>query len=1271
MWGYIAVLVIAVVAAIALRPKPQNAKPASIDDIDVPTAEEGREIPVVFGSRELKSTNCAWYGDFKSKAIKEGGGLFSSSQTVGYKYYLGMHSVLCHGPIDGIMRIDVGSKVAYKPFVFNPIPLSIDKPNLFGGKKREGGIGGTIDLMFGETDQVRNIYLQSQLGDEIPAYRGVASVVYNQFYMGNSPYLKTWNFKVQRIYNAQNGVEQWYAEKAGIGSISGENIALYFGLDYSNSMLDPIEFLGQSKISQLREALETALTFVKQLIAGGSIQNISISAKLFEDVGSITRNNCSVSDVQDIIDFFNNTSTQLSVTSFANALENAPSFFAANPGYTPIMILVSDAVDGSGQADIDQAIEYRDQTVNNLTYGIQLGETFNPADLQQISKDATVPVITSSNSGYIAGLITQFISGHLDMNPAHIIRECLINNDWGMGYLEADINDTSFVESADLFFDEGLGMSLLWTSQVSINEFVSEVLRHVDAILRVNIETGLFELIPVRGGYDEGLLLHLDESSISKIDGLKQTQFGELTSSITVNYWNHEANATGSVTVQDTALSQTQRDPINTTQTYDGFTNFKNASYAAARDLKALSVPLWAGTIFADLTADGLQVGDVFLLSWPVANIQSLPVRVSNVDYGDGVSNRIKIKFTQDVFSTPLQQLMTKPSDGWTPPDTTALAVDARRIEESSYRELVFQLGQASANSVLSNSNDFGSLSMSAAKPSETAIESISLYDKGFGNIEGPIVDFSPSATLAEDVARNQTVVAIENAEDLEDIVIGSFATINGEFVRIDAISSSEMTIGRGLFDTPPIEHLSGDFVLFEQNLTEYVDDSFSDSDSVDVTLLTNTSSETLDEAFANIDTVVFASRAMRPYPPGNLQVNGVSFPESTDGQTSVTLTWSHRNRLEQTSDTFLDYFDSLLTSEPNVTYEIDFYNELDELVTEVVGLTTLTYEWTTEATDSGIIPDYQLFSWNLSVAAPIGNSLDMGTMGEPYNPANIQGLFISPDGSNLYVLGFLSSSTSVCLQYSLSTAWDISTASYTTFLLTSSQLAGGNGIFLSPDGTRFFGISSASNNIRSWTLSTPWDISTATYDNLERGVNDSSPQTPVFSPDGTTLIISGYADDKIMQYTLSTPWDVTTASYNGDMAASNPTGLTISTDGQTLWYLNYANANVTEWALSTPWDIATRAITGVVYDIGANSTVQAIYANDGKTVIIESGNNGLITDHIAYSEIGAGGEGRLNGKYRLVMKSTRDGYDSFKNLDLTIKREGYGFNYGEFYGGV
>tara|TARA_R110001583_G_C5584539_1_gene403181 strand:+ start:277 stop:519 length:243 start_codon:yes stop_codon:yes gene_type:complete len=76
-WNFVAQLAIAVVLSVAsylLSPKPQRANPAAREEIDVPTAQEGRPIYILFGTRDVEASVAAWHGDIKSVPIKRKGG---------------------------------------------------------------------------------------------------------------------------------------------------------------------------------------------------------------------------------------------------------------------------------------------------------------------------------------------------------------------------------------------------------------------------------------------------------------------------------------------------------------------------------------------------------------------------------------------------------------------------------------------------------------------------------------------------------------------------------------------------------------------------------------------------------------------------------------------------------------------------------------------------------------------------------------------------------------------------------------------------------------------------------------------------------------------------------------------------------------------------------------------------------------------------------------------------------------------------------------------
>lgn len=66
-------LLVSMAISYATRPKPQNAKPAGLSQFKVATAEDGRELPVLFGSRRIEAPNTVWYGDLRTKPIKKRG----------------------------------------------------------------------------------------------------------------------------------------------------------------------------------------------------------------------------------------------------------------------------------------------------------------------------------------------------------------------------------------------------------------------------------------------------------------------------------------------------------------------------------------------------------------------------------------------------------------------------------------------------------------------------------------------------------------------------------------------------------------------------------------------------------------------------------------------------------------------------------------------------------------------------------------------------------------------------------------------------------------------------------------------------------------------------------------------------------------------------------------------------------------------------------------------------------------------------------------------
>lgn len=202
-------LVIAAIALILselLRPKPkfENARRPGLGDFDFPTAVEGRVVPVIFGTVQLKGPNVIWYGDLKSRKITEKvkTGLWSSKHiTTGFQHFVGIQFGLCRGPVGGIKRIWIGEDIVYDGSLVSDGAIAISKKKLFGGDSfGNGGVEGTLRVHPGSESQTVNSYLTSHQNPITP-HRGTHYAVWEQGYIGNSTTIKPWSFEIRRIPN--------------------------------------------------------------------------------------------------------------------------------------------------------------------------------------------------------------------------------------------------------------------------------------------------------------------------------------------------------------------------------------------------------------------------------------------------------------------------------------------------------------------------------------------------------------------------------------------------------------------------------------------------------------------------------------------------------------------------------------------------------------------------------------------------------------------------------------------------------------------------------------------------------------------------------------------------------------------------------------------------------------------------------------------------------------------------------------------------------------
>ena len=175
-----------------------------------------------------------------------GGSRKSGSKPV--KYYATMEQVICMSPVDAIVEVEINDEKAYTNPITESKTFYIDKPSLFGGDKSEGGVQGWCEARFGEPWQGKSSVLAKKISDVLSATRGVLSVVAKDFYLGNSPYPKPWNFRVKSTLKNFDYSDNWYKKKATIfysGYTDGEsrlykNINLGYYLNATSNRTDDL-----------------------------------------------------------------------------------------------------------------------------------------------------------------------------------------------------------------------------------------------------------------------------------------------------------------------------------------------------------------------------------------------------------------------------------------------------------------------------------------------------------------------------------------------------------------------------------------------------------------------------------------------------------------------------------------------------------------------------------------------------------------------------------------------------------------------------------------------------------------------------------------------------------------------------------------------------------------------------------------------------------------------------------------------------------------------
>lgn len=284
---------------------------------------------------------------------------------------------------------------------------------------------------------------------------------------------------------------------------------------------------------------------------------------------------------------------------------------------------------------------------------------------------------------------------------------------------------------------------------------------------------------------------------------------------------------------------------------------------------------------------------------------------------------------------------------------------------------------------------------------------------------------------------------------------------------------------------------------------------------------------------------------------------------------------------VNQTSDTIIQYSSTVATETLDLSTGNLFTVNFDE--TKKIDFA-----------NAGSAQSFQVEITGTNVAT--GFSLaDAGSDNAGINVAsqdtNPNGIGVSADGTKIYMTGLLND---YIYQYNLSTADNALTATYNSFYDIGATTGQPYNFHFKPDGTKLYQIGSASvDTVYQFSLSTAWEISTLSYDSKSFGyVSQDTFMSDIFiKPDGTKMFLLGSNNDTIYQYTLSTAWDVSTASYDSvsgyiGATSSVPHGMLFKSDGTAVLVVDKNSDDVYEFSLSTAWDISTISYTGTNFDV-------------------------------------------------------------------------------------
>lgn len=878
-------------------------------------------------------------------------------QVIGYRYFAGLQVVLgtC---IDQLLNINPDnrgwlftSKDDIAALKAGNGSMNISRGDIFGGDKAEGGWDGVIDIHTGNPiGLAQNQYLAAHTQGKLSSYPLLSYLVYRgedvidgeSFELVSmSGMLKEVLYMPKRTDIRPDGTNQWHPTKAAIGSrILPDNVV----------QTDLDEYSQEVFTFEQRDNETYSNTYSSGSITDWSEPAAHVGAtknyQFINNVGNTWNNQ------NDTNKFYGTTTIEFSIRFHDQEQRNKIMIEYSTDGtgdYAYVPKMGVKGLDNSRKPIIVDA-SFTDGSVYHHRYYIYYNGSASVTIYVQCkphlmssglySNRLITPAYTVYYPDYIEEVYEQQA---LDINPIHKIRE-ILTDFTAMNKPESMVNDTNFTAAADRIFGEGLGISWAITEK-TCKDAIDELLFHIEAGIRVNRQTGLYEVVLFRDDLlDLPNAKSFDESNIKSFN-MDSANLDGAVNSVNVSYYDRH-------NIKDSTFSLYMLAPIMNRELisenidFPYYMNRFNAAKVGYWKLKQLSYPLRQGEFSTGLyDARTINRYDVLKLSWANQGLVNLPVRVTKISLGDGLNNTVTIHWKEIInFSSLL----------YTPPNRDESEVEIYppvKCEytafEATYYSAVQSFGHTSTDAELTANNDLGYVMAAAGKPQSNSMNALLYTDNaGLTALEkAAVVNYCPFAIVSQEIGFMDTIISVSEAHDINVSNSGYLAICNDEimiFSSYDSVNST-VTIERGALDTHPQKHASGSIIFVFGVQATYDPQQYNVNDVVKSQVLTTTPSGVQESMPFDYVDVEMKSRMIKPYPPMDIKINSEYFPTEIADNADIILTWVERNRLTQTGTDILSWTDATIAKETGVTYSAELLCEGASLLI-TTGITTLTH---------------------------------------------------------------------------------------------------------------------------------------------------------------------------------------------------------------------------------------------------------------------------------------------------------------------------------------